>query len=91
MSNLNPGGQIPTPQKFLRASLSGRRSHNAEIFRPVDIPRNARQFQHNARPAGCLGGRKVRQETVVAKAQRKKVRRSPPGRIGPAPSRIGDQ
>ena len=45
----------------------GRREF-AQIFGPIDITRNSRQFEDYARQAGCLGRRQVRQKTVISKA-----------------------
>jgi hypothetical protein len=63
--------EIPTPNQSLRASISVGRCDFIEIFGPVDVARNTREFENNAGKSSCLGCGEMRQEAIVPKTQRK--------------------
>jgi hypothetical protein len=42
-----------------------------EILGTIDVARNPRQFEDDAREAGCSCGSAMGQKAIVAKAQRK--------------------
>src|ERR1035438_1285563 len=86
--NLIPMAKIPTSYQDLRAPASAGGCHFIEIFWSVDVVRDTRQCENNARKSSCLGCGEMRQKTIVPKAQRKQISRRSPSCICAATSRV---
>src|ERR1700722_8154079 len=89
--DLIPAREIPTSDQLLREPFAAGGCQFEEIFGTIDIAGDTRQFQHNARQVGGVGGGSMGQEAVVTEAEREQICRRSPRCIGSASSRIGHQ